>query len=98
MVSLQKPSVLTNDFFVNVLDLETKWEPSEEDPDIFLGMDRKTGQRKWMATRVDLAFGANSQLRAFSEVYGCEDSEEKFVNDFVKAWAKVMEADRYDLR
>lgn len=96
-VLTKRPSVLTNDFFVNLLDLDTKWEPSEQDPDVFIGKDRKSDERKWMATRVDLIFGSNSQLRAFSEVYACQDSEEKFINDFVKAWSKVMEADRYDV-
>jgi catalase-peroxidase len=97
-VLTHKLSILTNDFFVNLLDLDTEWVASEKDPDIFLGKDRKTKQRKWMATRTDLIFGSNSQLRAICEVYACKDAEEKFINDFVKAWSKVMEADRYDIK
>jgi catalase-peroxidase len=89
---------LTNDFFVNLLDLGTKWKATSEDEYEFEGSDRKTGEHKWTATRVDLIFGSNSQLRALAEVYGCVDSQPKFVQDFVAAWDKVMNLDRYDLR
>jgi catalase-peroxidase len=89
---------LTNDFFVNLLDLGTTWKATSEDEYEFEGSDRKTGDLKWTATRVDLIFGSNSQLRALAEVYGCVDSQQKFVNDFVVAWDKVMNLDRYDLR
>ncbi|HPJ41464.1 MAG TPA: catalase/peroxidase HPI [Spirochaetota bacterium] len=92
-----KPEALTNDFFVNLLDMGTEWKPSAGDKDIYEGYERATGKLKWTGTRVDLLFGANSQLRAIAEVYACEDSKEKFVNDFVKAWTKVMNADRFDL-
>ncbi|HKL27436.1 MAG TPA: catalase/peroxidase HPI [Desulfuromonadales bacterium] len=92
-----RPETLTNDFFVNLLDLDTVWQPVADDTDIFEGRDRKNGEPKWTATRVDLIFGANSQLRALAEVYGSEDSQEKFVHDFVAAWDKVMNLDRYDL-
>jgi catalase-peroxidase len=92
-----KPEALTNDFFVNIVDMGTEWKPSAGDKDIYEGYDRATGKLKWTGTRVDLLFGANSQLRAIAEVYACEDSKEKFVNDFVKAWTKVMNADRFDL-
>jgi catalase-peroxidase len=86
---------LTNDFFVNLLDMGTVW--SEIGENLYEGRDRKTKALKWSATRVDLIFGSHSQLRAFAEVYGCADSKEKFVKDFVAAWTKVMNADRYDL-
>lgn len=88
---------LTNDFFVNVLDMGTTWKQSEEDEDIFAGFDRASGERKWMATRVDLIFGSNSILRALSEVYASDDAKEKFVHDFVVAWTKVMNNDRFDV-
>jgi catalase-peroxidase len=91
------PETLTNDFFVNVLDMSTIWKPTAKDKDIFEGCDRKTGKLKWTGTRVDLIFGSNSQLRAIAEVYACKDSQEKFVNDFIAAWNKVMNADRFDL-
>lgn len=97
-VFTDKPGVLTNDFFVNLLDMNTEWQPTSDAADEFEGRDRKTGQVKWTATRVDLVFGANSQLRAISEVYGGSDGKEKFVNDFVSAWTKVMNADRFDLK
>jgi catalase-peroxidase len=93
-----RPETLTNDFFVNLLDLGTTWKATSEDEYEFEGSDRKTGELKWTATRVDLIFGSNSQLRALAEVYGCVDSQQKFVNDFVAAWDKVMNLDRYDLR
>jgi catalase-peroxidase len=86
---------LTNDFFVNLLDMKTKWEPASEG--VFEGRDRKTGAAQWTGTRVDLAFGSNSQLRAIAEVYAGSDAKEKFVRDFVAAWAKVMNLDRFDL-
>jgi catalase-peroxidase len=88
---------LTNDFFVNLLDMGTEWKPASDARDVFEGRDRKTGKAKWTATRVDLIFGANSQLRALAEVYGCKDSQEKFAHDFVAAWSKVMNLDRFDL-
>ena len=96
-VFTNRPETLTNDFFVNLLDMSTEWKPTSEDGDVFEGKDRGTGEQKWTGTRVDLIFGANSQLRAIAEVYACEDSEEKFVQDFVAAWDKVMNADRFDL-
>ncbi len=89
-----KPGTLTNDFFVNLLDMSTEWQPAGSG---YEGRDRKTGAVKWTATRVDLIFGSHSQLRALAEVYACADSKEKFANDFVKAWTKVMNADRFDL-
>ena len=97
-VFTHQPETLTNDFFVNLLDLGTTWKATSEDEYEFEGSDRKTGDLKWTATRVDLIFGSNSQLRALAEVYGCVDSQQKFVNDFVAAWDKVMNCDRYDLR
>ena len=93
-----KPGTLTNDFFVNLVDMETEWSPINEDAEIFEGKDRKTGAVKWTGSRVDLVFGSNSQLRALSEVYAANDSKEKFANDFVVAWNKVMNADRFDLK
>jgi catalase-peroxidase len=92
-----KPETLTNDFFVNLLDMSTIWQPAKEDEDVFEGFDRKNGNHKWTGTRVDLIFGSNSQLRALAEVYACEDAQEKFVNDFVAAWTKVMNLDRFNL-
>jgi catalase-peroxidase len=96
-VFTKRPENLTNDFFVNLLDMSTEWKTTSGDADVFEGRDRKTGKLKWTATRVDLVFGANSQLRALAEVYGCADSQEKFVHDFVAAWNKVMNLDRFDL-
>ncbi|WP_426091415.1 catalase/peroxidase HPI [Flavobacterium sp. DSR3-2] len=93
----KRPEVLTNDFFVNLLDLGTTWKAVSESDDAFVGTDRKTGTIKWIGTRVDLIFGSNSELRAIAEVYGCVDSQEKFVKDFVAAWTKVMNLDRFDL-
>ena len=90
-----RPGVLTNDFFVNLLTMATEWKPAGEGT--YEGYDRNTHELKWTATRVDLIFGAHSQLRAFAEVYACDDSQEKFVKDFVAAWTKVMNADRFDL-
>src|SRR5271166_5480988 len=95
-VFTRRPETLTNDFFVNLLDMNTEWQPSSSQG-LYEGRDRKTGEVKWTGTRVDLIFGSHSQLRAFAEVYACDDSKEKFVKDFVAAWAKVMNADRFDL-
>jgi len=96
-VFTKRPETLTNDFFVNLLDMSTTWKATSEDEEVFEGRDRATGELKWTATRVDLIFGSNSQLRALAEVYGCEDSQEKFQDDFVAAWNKVMNLDRFDL-
>jgi catalase-peroxidase len=96
-VFTQRPETLTNDFFVNLLDMGTEWKPTTKDAEVFEGHDRKTGKPRWTGTRVDLVFGSNAQLRALAEVYGCEDSQEKFVHDFVQAWDKVMNVDRFDL-
>ncbi len=96
-VFTNKPEVLTNDFFVNVLDMGTEWKATSEAKDAFEGRDRKTGAVKWTATRVDLVFGSNAQLRALAEVYGSSDAQEKFVRDFVAAWTKVMNLDRFDV-
>ena len=97
----KRPETLTNDFFVNLLDMQTQWQPSNSvegvSEGVYEGRDRKTNELKWTATRVDLIFGSHSQLRALAEVYGCADSKEKFVKDFVAAWTKVMNLDRYDL-
>ncbi len=97
-VFTERPGVLTNDFFVNLLDMGVEWKPTSEDAETFEGLDRKTGERKWTATRVDLVFGANSVLRAQAEFYAQDDNQEKFVRDFVAAWNKVMNLDRFDLR
>ena len=96
-VFTERPEALTNDFFVNLLDMSTMWKAASEADDVFEGRDRATGELKWTGTRVDLIFGSNSQLRALAEVYGCEDSQEKFLHDFVEAWKKVMNLDRFDL-
>ena len=96
-VFTQRPEALTNDFFLNLLDMSTEWKALSKDEDIFEGRDRKTGELKWTGTRVDLVFGSNSQLRALAEVYGTADSQPKFVHDFVAAWNKVMNLDRFDL-
>jgi catalase-peroxidase len=92
-----QPGKLTNDFFVNLLDMSTKWTASSTDG-VFEGHDRKSGARKWTATRADLIFGSHSQLRALAEVYAASDAKEKFVRDFAAAWTKVMDLDRFDLR
>jgi len=97
-VFTRRPGTLTNDFFVNLLDMGTEWKPASDDGDTFEGRDRATGELKWTGTRVDLVFGSNSQLRAVAEVYGQDDAQERFVQDFVAAWNKVMNADRFDLR
>jgi len=96
-VFTKRPETLTNDFFVNLLDMSTTWKATSEDEDVFEGRDRATGELKWTGTRVDLIFGSNSQLRAVAEVYGCEDSQEKFLHDFVAVWNKVMNLDRFDI-
>ncbi|MHB1348434.1 MAG: catalase/peroxidase HPI [Desulfobulbaceae bacterium] len=96
-VFTRRPETLTNDFFVNLLDMATTWKATTEDEDLFEGRDRVSGERKWTGTRVDLIFGSNSQLRALAEVYACADSQGKFVRDFVEAWTKVMNLDRFDL-
>jgi catalase-peroxidase len=96
-VLTERPESLTNDFFVNLLDMSTTWKATADDEDEFEGRDRATGELKWTGTRVDLIFGSNSQLRAIAEVYGSADSQEKFIHDFVAAWDKVMNLDRFDL-
>jgi catalase-peroxidase len=96
-VFTKRPETLSNDFFVNLLDMGTTWKATPEDKDVFEGRDRESGELKWTGTRVDLIFGSNSQLRAVAEVYGCEDSQEKFLQDFVAVWNKVMNLDRFDL-
>jgi len=96
-VFTKKPEALTNDFFVNLLDMGTEWKAVSDAKDMFEGRDRKTGAVKWTGTRVDLIFGSNSQLRALAEVYGSADAQKKFVQDFVAAWTKVMNLDRFDL-
>ena len=96
-VFTKRPETLTNDFFVNLLDIRTTWKATAEDDGIFEGRDRTTGEIRWTGTRVDLIFGSNSQLRAVAEVYACEDSSEKFVHDFVATWNKVMNLDRFDI-
>ncbi len=96
-VFTKKPGKLTNDFFINLLDMSTTWKETSKEEDLFEGRDRKTGKVKWKGTRADLIFGSNSQLRAFAEVYACEDSDDKFVADFVAAWTKVMNSDRFDV-
>lgn len=93
----QRPGILTNDFFVNLLDMNTKWKSVSDDNELYEGTDRKTGEKKWTATRADLVFGSNSELRAIAEVYASSDAQEKFVNDFISAWVKVMNLDRFDL-
>jgi catalase-peroxidase len=96
-VFTERPEMLTNDFFVNLLDMSTTWKVASHDDDLFEGRDRESGKLKWTGTRVDLIFGSNSQLRALAEVYGCADSREKFLHDFLAAWNKVMNLDRFDL-
>jgi catalase-peroxidase len=96
-VLTERPGTLTNDFFVNLLDMSSQWQKSAEDEQVFQARDRKTGEVKWTGSRVDLVFGSNSQLRAIAEVYACDDGQEKFVSDFAAAWNKVMNLDRFDL-
>jgi catalase-peroxidase len=96
-VFTKRPETLTNDFFVNLLDMGTQWKAVSKDPDVFEGCDRKTNALKWTGTRVDLVFGSNSQLRALAEVYGSSDADKKFVHDFIAAWNKVMNLDRFDM-
>jgi len=96
-VFTKRPETLSNDFFVNLLDMRTAWKPSADEEGVYEGRDRTTGELRWTGTRVDLVFGSNSQLRALAEVYACADSQEKFVRDFVAAWNKVMNLDRFDL-
>jgi catalase-peroxidase len=96
-VFTDRPDTLTNDFFVHLLDMSTEWKASASSENIYEGRDRATGELKWTATDVDLVFGYNSQLRALSEVYASDDAEEKFVHNFVAAWDKVMNLDRFDL-
>ena len=96
-VLTDRPGTLTNDFFVNLLDMNTTWEATDDNESEFECRDLTTGEIKWSGTRVDLIFGSNSELRAIAEVYGCADGKEKFVKDFVAAWSKVMELDRFDL-
>jgi catalase-peroxidase len=96
-VFTKRPETLTNDFFVNLLDMRTEWHPSAGSEGVFEGRDRKTNELKWTATRVDLIFGAHSELRALAEVYACADAKEKFVKDFAAVWTKVTNLDRFDL-
>jgi catalase-peroxidase len=96
-VFTKQPGTLTNDFFVNLLDMSTKWQKSATGDGVLEGRDRATGELKWTATVVDLVFGSNAQLRAIAEFYASDDSKETFVKDFVAAWSKVMNLDRYDL-
>jgi catalase-peroxidase len=96
-VFTDRPGTLTNDFFVNLLDMDTAWQASSAREGVYEGRDRATGEVKWTGTRVDLVFGSNSQLRALAEVYACDDSKETFVKDFVAAWNKVMNLDRFDV-
>jgi catalase-peroxidase len=96
-VFTRQPGTLTTDFFVNLLDMGTEWQPTSGAAETFVGRDRATGAVKWTASRVDLIFGSNSELRALAEVYACDDAGETFVRDFVAAWHKVMNLDRFDL-
>ncbi len=96
-VFTKRPEALTNDFFVNLLDMGTEWKAVSDAKDVFEGRDRRTGQVKWTGTRVDLVFGSDSQLRALAEVYGSSDAQARFVQDFVAAWTKVMNLDRFDV-
>ena len=96
-VFTSRPGTLTNDFFVNLLDMSTEWRKSAAGEGLFEGRDRRTGELRWTATSVDLVFGSHSQLRALAEVYASDDAKQKFVDDFVAAWSKVMNLDRFDL-
>ncbi len=95
-VFTKKADTLSNDFFVNLLDMSTEWKPISDTRDVFEGRDRKTGELRWTGTRADLVFGSNAQLRAIAEVYGASDAQLKFAQDFIAAWTKVMNLDRYD--
>jgi len=95
---VNSPSKLTNEFFVNLLDMSTEWKAISDSKEEFAGTDRKTGKQKWTASRVDLVFGSNSELRALAEVYASNDAKEKFIQDFIAAWNKVMNLDRFDLK
>ena len=97
-VFTKKAEILSNDFFINLLDMRTTWKEIDKEETLFEGRDRKTNKIKWTGSRVDLIFGSNSQLRAIAEVYASEDSKSKFINDFVAAWTKVMNLDRVDLK
>ena len=97
-VFTDKPGTLSNDFFVNLLSMDNEWKQSSDNEAIYEGYDRKTGEQKYTATPVDLIFGSNSELRAVAEVYAMSDADEKFVGDFVQAWTKVMQLDRFDLK
>jgi catalase-peroxidase len=97
-VLTKRPGTLTQDFFVNILDIATEWTPVSQDEDIFQGRDRKTGEVKWTGTRNDLIFGSNSVLRSLAEVYAASDAQSKFIADFVTAWTRVMNADRFDVK
>jgi catalase-peroxidase len=97
-VLTKRPCTLTNDFFVNLLDMDTEWVPTSAAAQTFTGRGRAKGDARWTASRVDLIFGSNSELRALAEVYACSDSKEKFTRDFVAAWDKVMNLDRFDVR
>jgi catalase-peroxidase len=96
-VFTKQPETLTNDFFVNLLDMSTEWQPAAGAEGVYEGRDRKSGEVKWTGTRADLIFGSHAQLRALAEVYACADSKTKFVGDFVAAWTRVMNLDRFDL-
>jgi catalase-peroxidase len=96
-VFTERPEVLSNDFFLNLLDMSIEWKPTSDSKEAFVGYDRESGKQKWKGTRVDLIFGSNSELRAVAEVYGSDDGKEKFVNDFVAAWDKVMNLDRFEI-
>ncbi|MEJ7588765.1 MAG: catalase-peroxidase, partial [Ferruginibacter sp.] len=96
-VFTSRPGVLTNDYFVNLLDMGTAWKSISADEELYEGSDRTTGELKWTATRADLVFGSNAELRAIAEVYGSADGQEKFVHDFVTAWNKIMNSDRFNL-
>lgn len=97
-VFTHRSETLSNDFFVNLLDMAIEWKPTSAEEELFEGRNRLTGELKWTATRADLIFGSNSQLRANAEVYACDDSQQKFTQDFIAAWTKVMNADRFDLK
>ena len=96
-VFTSKKETLSNDFFVNILDMDISWSPETEDNESFIGISKSTGDKKWKASRADLIFGSNSELRAICEVYGSDDGNEKLVKDFAAAWAKVMNSDRFDI-